>query len=85
MGEKTWFKNNRPLAASTTGVGRIQQLPNGNLLITRVVQGDEGMYTCTVQNSLGTASSSGNLTVLRKYMSTRFKRLVGFRNLSFYE
>lgn len=65
MGEKIWFKDNRPLATSSPqDGGHITQLPNGNLLITNIRQTDEGLYTCKVTNSLGEASSSGNLTVL---------------------
>ncbi|XP_078469030.1 contactin-4-like [Lampetra fluviatilis] len=40
---------------------RISILDNGSLWIERVLEGDEGGYTCTAENQLGKASSTGYL------------------------
>ena len=69
----TWKKGGRVLSnadritiINPTAVGRA----NSTLTITGVERGDEGLYTCTVNNSVGTVSSrssSGYLTVNCKY------------------
>ncbi|CAD5115430.1 DgyrCDS4405 [Dimorphilus gyrociliatus] len=55
-----WYKGSNPL----TPDGRIQKLPNGNLLITGLTMNDRGFYECKVKNDLGEASTKGNLTIL---------------------
>lgn len=39
-------------------------LPNGNLLIVRLVESNAGEYTCVAKNTLGEARSSAYLTVI---------------------
>lgn len=63
--KKTWLKNGMGLSPSTDAQQRVQQLPNGNLHVTQLQSDDAGNYTCEVENTLGTASSTGQLTVLR--------------------
>ncbi|XP_076362349.1 contactin isoform X1 [Tachypleus tridentatus] len=58
----TWMHNGVVLSGS----GRIQLIDNGYLYITSVQRGDEGQYTCTAKNPLGSDKSSGNLIVLPK-------------------
>ena len=64
VADLVWKKNNRLISESN----RIRQLGNGNLYITAVTQSDEGYYSCEATNSLGSAASGGNLTVLSKYL-----------------
>ncbi|CAG7734727.1 unnamed protein product [Allacma fusca] len=45
--------------------GRRRILPNGSLLINPVSREDEGYFTCVASNRLGTAESTGHLSVLR--------------------
>ena len=42
-------------------------MPNGNLVLSGLTSADAGVYTCVAENSLGTAQSQGQLTILREY------------------
>ena len=69
----TWKKDGQVLSngsrrtiSNPNVVGRA----NSTLTITGLTRDDEGLYTCTVSNSLGTVTSgnsSGYLSVIRKY------------------
>lgn len=61
-----WYKNNIRIVPSTEPGSRIQLLSNGNLFITSIQQNDQGQYKCEARNTYGTATTFGNLTVLRK-------------------
>ncbi|XP_023930782.1 contactin [Lingula anatina] len=58
----TWKKDGGSL--TLTGGGRISKLPNGNLLIRSVQYSDRGNYTCVAENDVGSAESTGFLTVV---------------------
>lgn len=57
----SWRKDGNMIGAG----GRRRILPSGALFINPVSREDQGLYTCIAQNNLGTAESSGRLTVLR--------------------
>lgn len=57
----TWRKDGNMIGNG----GRRRILPSGALLINPVSREDQGIYTCIAQNNLGTAESSGRLTILR--------------------
>nr|WBU98469.1 C-lectin 11 [Lineus ruber] len=67
---KIWYKNGVRLSVSEEPAARIHSLKNGNLELTKIVQEDEGIYRCEAENSLGKASSEGNLLVLSKSVIT---------------
>ncbi|XP_037532440.1 ADAMTS-like protein 1 [Nematolebias whitei] len=48
----TWTKNEKVLRYD----GRVGQLPSGSLKIQAPGKGDEGLYTCTAKNDLGSTS-----------------------------
>ncbi|XP_076455516.1 contactin-like [Babylonia areolata] len=60
----TWSHNGSPLVSSASGHARVTA--NGNLELSGLTRGDEGTYTCTAENALGKAESSGKLTVLQR-------------------
>ncbi|ESO05253.1 hypothetical protein HELRODRAFT_185513 [Helobdella robusta] len=64
---KEWFKDGMALNPGTDPTSRIRMLPNGNLFIRQISSEDKGNYSCTAQNSYGTASSSGRLLVLPQF------------------
>ncbi|KAK6176500.1 hypothetical protein SNE40_014772 [Patella caerulea] len=67
-----WLKNGRDLGLTPGTIsGNMRMLMNGNLYIEGVQQADQGTYTCEVENSLGKASSSGQLTVVEETRITR--------------
>ncbi|XP_052830052.1 contactin isoform X1 [Octopus bimaculoides] len=57
----TWTKNGREI---TDIENEATILPNGNLILYNIRDDDAGTYTCAATNTLGTALSSGNLTVV---------------------
>ncbi|KAJ8307944.1 hypothetical protein KUTeg_014504, partial [Tegillarca granosa] len=58
--EYKWLKNNADMGLSPTNTGsRIRMLGNGNF----INYGDAAIYTCSVSNQYGSASSSTKLTV----------------------
>ncbi|KAJ8307434.1 hypothetical protein KUTeg_015518 [Tegillarca granosa] len=62
--EYKWLKNNADMGLSPTNTGsRIRMLGNGNLFFTSINYGDAAIYTCSVSNQYGSASSSTKLTV----------------------
>ncbi|OWF40587.1 contactin-like [Mizuhopecten yessoensis] len=70
----TWLKNgaNLNLRVSSTETGdRVRLLPNGFLYMTQLTYGDNGLYTCVAENSLGKATSSGRLTIKQGTVITR--------------
>ena len=62
--EITWRKDGSLLNPGDQETDRIRQMPNGNLLISPVQFSDSGLYRCDAVNELGSANSSGVLTVL---------------------
>lgn len=78
LGNVTWRKDGQVVSNDTRvnisnprEVGRA----NSTLTITNLTRGDEGRYTCTVNNSVGAATSgnsSGYLTVNCKYFGGSF-------------
>lgn len=74
--EKKWFKNNSPISVQPVTIdastGKIKCdvkyciYKNGNLKITSLDVSDQGNYSCSATNALGTARSSGYLTVVPK-------------------
>jgi len=61
-----WFKDGADFTASSNPQDRVALLPNGNIHFTGVTDGDGGNYTCVATNSFGTASTTGQLTILRE-------------------
>ena len=61
----TWFKNSSPL---TPDGNHVIQLPNGNLVIQGMRQGDVGRYTCKAENEFGVDQSSTSLSIACKYL-----------------
>ncbi|XP_061565851.1 ADAMTS-like protein 1 isoform X1 [Cololabis saira] len=55
----TWTKNGKDLHSSS----RISLLPSGSLRIRSPGKGDEGLYTCTARNRLGSTSLSSWLQI----------------------
>ncbi|KAA0200129.1 Contactin/TAG-1 cell adhesion molecule [Fasciolopsis buskii] len=53
-----------PQTGSATCATQYCTLPNGNLLIVRLVESNAGEYTCVAKNTLGEARSSAYLTVI---------------------
>ncbi|XP_041371563.1 contactin-like [Gigantopelta aegis] len=61
--EILWRKDNRDLGLTPGSQGRIQLLPNGNLLLTEVNLRDAGYYECEATNMYGSAKSGGHLEI----------------------
>jgi len=59
-----WQKDGINLNPVMEPTARVRLMPNGNLRITGVREGDAGKYTCVASNSQGEARSQGLLTVL---------------------
>ncbi|GAB1609323.1 contactin-like [Argonauta hians] len=57
----TWTKNGNSI---TEDANKAVILPNGNLVLYNIAYSDAGTYTCIATNTVGTATSSGNLTVV---------------------
>ncbi|XP_024144091.1 ADAMTS-like protein 1 isoform X1 [Oryzias melastigma] len=55
----TWSKNGKEVQLSS----RVDLLPSGTLRIQSPGKGDEGLYTCTARNYLGSASLSSYLQI----------------------
>ncbi|TPP58326.1 Septate junction protein [Fasciola gigantica] len=53
-----------PETGTATCASQYCTLPNGNLLIVRLVDANAGEYTCVAKNALGEARSSAYLTVI---------------------
>ncbi|XP_021356952.1 contactin-like isoform X1 [Mizuhopecten yessoensis] len=63
----TWlFGGNDMSLREGDTTSRIRMLANGDLLLTRLVDADGGVYTCKVENSLGSAMSTTNLKILTR-------------------
>lgn len=60
-----WFQNAAPLSSG----GRFVIASNGSLLVVGVALRDAGNYTCMATNTLGSASATTALVVLRKSSS----------------
>lgn len=56
-----WFRNGQAIGGAS---GRLAVLPSGDLLISPVNTGDNGVYSCRASNSLGRAESNGMLRVM---------------------
>uniref|UniRef100_A0A8C5I8H8 ADAMTS like 1 n=1 Tax=Gouania willdenowi TaxID=441366 RepID=A0A8C5I8H8_GOUWI len=69
----TWMKNGKQLHFSS----RIQLLPSGSLQIQSPSKGDEGLYTCTARNALGSTSLSSWLQIKDKLASAYFLTELG--------
>jgi len=63
--EKEWLKNGAPFSPSTNPQDRVARLPNGNIHMRGLEQGDQGEYECIATNEHGSDSTTGMLTVLR--------------------
>ncbi|KAM9836358.1 ADAMTS-like protein 1 [Aulostomus maculatus] len=55
----TWTKNGKELTSNS----RVELLPKGSLKIQAPDKADEGLYTCTVRNRLGSTSLSSRLQI----------------------
>lgn len=51
---------------SSNAQNRMQQLPEGSLLIKSVTRNDAGEYSCSVENSFGKDSVTHHLVILGK-------------------
>lgn len=57
-----WYLNDNEITSSMNR--RI--LKNGNLVLSKVTQGEQGKYKCVAENSLGSAETSGHLVIVKK-------------------
>ncbi|CAL1528357.1 unnamed protein product [Lymnaea stagnalis] len=62
----TWTKDGSAVSVAEGPDGRILELSNGNLMIRQLQVSDGGLYQCTATNDLGSANSSGLLSVVAR-------------------
>lgn len=59
-----WLKNGRNLnLVADDNMSRVRMLANGNLVLSQLQLQDQGEYTCKATNDLGSATSTGTLTI----------------------
>lgn len=63
-----WYKNGAIMSPGNDDAARVRQMTNGNLFISPLLQSDQAVYKCTAENKFGIAESTGNLTVLGKFI-----------------
>ncbi|XP_033745615.1 contactin-like [Pecten maximus] len=60
------YRGNEMSLSEGDTTSRIRMLANGNLYLTQLVDTDEGVYTCKVENALGSAMSTAYLEILTR-------------------
>ncbi|CAG0892307.1 unnamed protein product [Darwinula stevensoni] len=75
----TWIK---PDGKVVDGVGRLQVLDSGDLLVAAVRTSDEGIYQCTRANEAGMLQATAHLGVLGMFSSSSSKEAYGWRTYS---